>query len=85
MYHYKLGKRYISVNPFSLCTTDRYLSLQCITNDEQKSATIVTIKLKVSMSSLIATEQNHVFNPYDSSITDVNTTLNTVHVQSCIQ
>ena len=54
-----------------------------ITN-EQKSATMVTINLKVSMCrDIIAnsnTTKSYVFNPYDSCNTDVNTLLNAIHV-----
>ena len=54
-----------------------------ITN-EQKSATMVTINLKVSMCRDIVANSNitksYVFNPYDSCNTDVNTPLNAIHV-----
>ena len=33
MYHYVLGNRGI-VNPCSSCTTDRYISQQCIMNED---------------------------------------------------
>ena len=49
-----------------------------------KSATMVTINLKVSMCRDIITNSNitksHVINPYDSCNTDVNTPLNAIHV-----
>ena len=45
---------------------------------------MVTINLKVSMSRDIIAYSNitksYVFNPYDSSNTDVNTPLNAIHV-----
>ena len=54
-----------------------------ITN-EQKSATMVTINLKVRMFIDILTNSNitksYVINPYDSCNTDVNTPLNAIHV-----
>ena len=35
IYHYVLGNRgIIFVNPYSSCTTDRYLSQQCIMNED---------------------------------------------------
>ena len=49
---------------------------------------MVTINLKVSMCREIIANSNitksYVFNPYDSCITDVYTTLNAIHVQSCM-
>ena len=78
------------VNPCSLCTTDRYLSQQCIMNDEQNSATMVTMNLKVSMCRDIIANSNitkaYFINPCDSCnilltlVILVNTPLNAIHV-----
>ena len=52
----------------------------------KKSATMVTINLKVSMCGDIVANSNisnsYVFNPCDSCNTDVNTPLNAIHVYS---
>ena len=89
LYHYELGNRGIK---FSLTLVVHVLLIvisPCnvlwmrITN-EQKSATMVTINLKVSMFRDIIANSNitksYVFNPYDSCNTDVNTPLNAIHV-----
>ena len=89
MYHYVLGNRgiiflltlvvHVLLIVISPCNV---LSMR-ITN-EQKSATMVTINLKVSMCRDIIANGNitklYVVNPYDSCNTDVNTPLNAIHV-----
>ena len=89
MYHCRIGNRGI-IFPLTLVVHVLLIVITLcnvlwmrITN-EQKSATMVTINLKVSMCRDIVTNSNisksYVFNPYDSCNTDVNTPLNAVHV-----
>ena len=87
MDHYVLGNRGIIfpltlvVHVLLIVISPCHVLWMRITN-EQKSATMVTINLKVSMCRDIIANSNitYVFNPYDSCNTDVNTPLNAIHV-----
>ena len=88
MYHYVLGNRGIILLTLVVLVLVIVISpsnvLGMRITNEQNSATMVTINLKVSMCRDIIANSNitkaYVVNPCDSSNTDVNTPLNAIHV-----
>ena len=93
MYHCRIGNRGIIfpltlvVHVLLIVISPSNVLWMRITN-EQKSATMVTIDLKVSMCRDIIANSNitklYVFNPYDSCNTNTDTPLNAIHVHVAV-